>query len=496
MIHVRSRSFCLSCLLCSLFTASQIAFFAHGVTVLPAKNALAFCEPAGWTTEEYTQFHAWTNKVLSGLKMEIREECAIYSDVVCSNKVATERLYVFCDTNRPAFIKKINDDVKSLKDEQFDFFAWKTLGDYIKYYRPPVVAALWVRVLQGREEEVLRMHVFRPGDYLFQHFGRDHMDAGAQGERSYIEKIPSSLFSALPWTEDMVLLRSNAISIAALVPDYAWSKGEIPKVAHFHRPGFHQGYLFSEVSFPCQRRCEVKLGYVDQQLFDVCFTFPPVHSVSASEEAPTKRSLPMVDLNALLFKQTGLPDLSRFVAFAKEMSCPLIYALKYTRGSQGKVSEYFFSSPDKALQFSFIESKNREGISVWSFSYYIDVTCLSSVRTPSFSRKNGRLVEGMGKVVQEEAHNLIYRMGDKEPSSIRLICLQEDASKDLFLARPRQPEEIGEYWCFQNKKLKSIKNCLSDHVFSGDSFFSPFPLGLGLPVIGRTRSLSLRPDCL
>ena len=188
---------------------------------------------------------------------------------------------VFYEPNVLSFIKKANDDIQSLKEGQFDFFAWKTLGDYVKYIKPPpVTAALWIRVHQGLQEEVLRMHIFRSGDYVFQHFGKDHIYVDGLKWRSYLNRIPSSVFLALPWTEDALFSSSKVSTISNLVPGYAWTKGDIPKVSHFHTPGFHEGYLRSELTFPCQRQCGVKLGYVDQELFDVCFSFSSKPSLS------------------------------------------------------------------------------------------------------------------------------------------------------------------------------------------------------------------------
>jgi hypothetical protein len=480
----------------SLLAMSTIAALGVGDTVFSeATNAPVSCEYTPWSSEERTHFQEWTNNVLSGLKMELREACDIYVDVACTNRIATERLYVFYDPNLPSFIKKVNEDVRSLQEGQFDFFAWKTLGDYVKYGKPPVAAALWIRVNQTQQEEVLRMHIFRPGDYVFQHFGKDHIYVDGPGVRSYVEKIPSSVFGALPWKEDALFSRSKASALSMLVPEFTWVKGDIPKVSHFHTPGFHEGYLKSDVLFPCQRHCSLKLGYVDQELFDVCFSFTPAQSLSSEGGTPTTYKREMLDLNKLSSKEATLPDLSRFTAFAEEMGCVLVYALKYRGETQWKVSEYFFSTPDRTLQFSAFEMKGEAGRSVWTFSYYIDIACAHHVRIPSFfrPRKKGCLVEATGTILREGTQKLIYRTGNEERPTIRLTCLQEDISRNVLLAR--QPNENGEYWLFQDGKLMGIKKNLTDDVFTDNPFVSPVPLGLECPVIGRTGYLSLRPDC-
>ena len=486
---------CERLLICSLLAISHVYALENMAAVFSeATNCpVTPCGYKAWTTAERNQFQVWTNHILSGLEMELRDECTIYADVACSNKIAAERVYVFYDPNIRSFIKTVNVDVQSLQDGQFDFFSWKTLGDYVKYGQPPVTAALWVRVHQGHQEEVLRMHIFRPGDYVFRHFGRDHIYVDGLKGRSYLDRIPSSVFSSLPWTEDAVFSRRAASAISMLMPGATWTKKETPKVSHFHVPGFHEGYLRSEFSFPRQRKCRVKLGYVDQELFDVCFSFCSAQPLSSEGGKPTSCKEKVIDLNVLASKESGLPDLSRFTAFAEKTGCALIYALKYSGPTQRKVSEYFFSSSDSALQFSAFEMEYANMRPVWEFSYYIDVARFQQVRIPSFFRKFGCLVESTGKIVQEGTQKLRYRLENKEQSSIRLICLQEDVSRGVFLAR--QPDEYGEYWLFQDGNLKSIKKYLSADAFSDDQFVSPSPLTLDLPVIGRTGCLSLRPDC-
>jgi hypothetical protein len=448
-------------------------------------------DSSSWKSAQTVQFQAWTNLILSGSKMELKEECDIYADAACSNKIATETLYVYYEPEVDSFLKKTKDDIQFLKEGQFDVFAWHTLGDYARYITPPVSVALWIRKQQGMKEEVLRVHVFAPGDFVFQHFGRDHIYVNEFKKRLYMGKVSSAIFTVLPWTEDEVSSIHKASMITNLVRDHVWSKGEIPKVSHFHEPGFHEGYLHSELEFPCQKLSNIKIGYVDGKLFDVCFSFCPREQPPLNDGSSNIKNKEVIDLNGLVSKKGGVPDLARFVTFAKETGLSLVYAAK-PKKSKVLMSEYFYSNTDGSLQFTaFLNNWNGE--CSWSLSYYIDFACVKSVRIPSFSRKNGCLVETKGRIVQEEPEELVYELENKELPKIRLICLQKDVSKGIILAR--RPNEVGEYWLFQNGKLKGIKKYLVDDAFWDDQFVLPSSLRLACPVIGRTGYIALRPDC-
>ena len=442
---------------------------------------------------EDRDFQSWTNQLLAGLEPAPPIECEIFSDLNGFTKIGSEKLCLFYDPKYRAQIQKLRNDIRSLKDEEYDFFAWKTLDDHLKYAPPPVTVAMWIRVNNNKTEKVLRIHVFRSGNCLFQSFWNNYVYTGGNKQIFRLDKIPASLFTIFPFVDDDVFTYEKALSFPFLRPNGFFEKQiNVQENPVFHTPGFHEGYLISRFNFCNQQEGILRIGYADKQLFDICVDFPNLHantncvlkSISAHKDQT-------VDLQFLNPKDKMTTSLLHFSEFPQGIGCNLIYMIRYNNHKQGVRAECFYSTPDRSIQFSIYERVDYYRQTNYEYSYYVDVSKCKSLKIPSRGRKPGDVIDSTDTISYRDSGQRAYIRKNKR--DISLLCLKEDRLNELLLAQRAQ--ESGEFIFFYKGKVNSIKKNWPGCLFSSNYELGPVSLDLSVPVIGRMGGVVLRSDC-